>query len=406
MDNKQYQALGMSQHMLREFQAQRKANVEAAHQQQAVFAYQQFNSDVLSYPIFSNRTCSTVEATALRSRADDLGFCQRWRFFYEPETEKLPQNDYQQGLEAHTHVLEQRLRSLNSPRLAIFAATFLLVIWLMARGHFLLVAFPIIGLVGYWLFAERKIRQVQAQLKHHYAELEQFLAHRAQMAAQLSGLPLPAAFSHFQQLYQRAIQQLFAHTVAQVLAEHEYADITQVLKKQGWQGFIGESWGYLQPHQPFTDKQHIALSAFCDDPTRKGHTLFRLQYLQVWVATQRGLLLGQAYYDRVADQFLYEQHEFFSYAELRHVMFSEQILDAPALHEQLPSDVYERFFHKPTKCLRLTTASGQVLEFVALPSAERPLRQTVWKDQYGLNGDLEHLNRCLHEWLYPREAAA
>lgn len=406
MDNKQYQAFGMSQYMLREFQAQRRATAEAANQEQTGFAYQHFSGDLLDYPIFSNPACSNIEATVLRHKADDLNYCQRWRFFYEPDVQQLPQNDYQQRLEDHTQVLEQRLRSVNSPRLATFAAMFSLVVWLVARGHFVLVAFPIMVLAGYWLLTENKIRQVQAVLQHHYAELEQFLVHREQMAEQLKQLPLPIPLSHFQQGYQRAIEQLLTHTVAQVLAEHEYADINQVLKKQGWQGFIGESWGYLQTQQPVAVQQSPAFTALRDDPLRKGQPLFRLPYLQVWIATQRGLLLGRAYYDRVADQFLYEQHEFFSYAELRHVALTEQVLDFPVMQARLPSELYARFFQQPVKCLRISTTNGQALEFVALPHSERPLRHTLWKDLYGLNADLEHLSRCLYEYLYSRQAAA
>ncbi|MFN3786262.1 MAG: hypothetical protein ACK4RS_05420, partial [Thiothrix sp.] len=331
MDNEQYQAVGMSQYMLREFQAQRRAHAEAATRSQTVFSYQHFSHDLLSYPIFTNPACGSIETIELQHNADDAHYCQRWHFFYEPNIAQLPQNDYQQRLEEHTWVLEQRLRILNSPRLAAFAAMFVLMLWLIARGHFMLVVVPIVVLAGYWLVTGNKIRQAQAELKHHYAELANFLVHRKRMAEQLSQLVRPAPLSHFQQRYQHAIEQLLAHTVAQVLAEREYTNIAQMLKKQGWRGFIGESWSYLQTHQAVGEPLPIALAAFRDDPLRQRQTLFRLSYLQVWIVTQHGLLLGKAHYDRVADQFLYEQHEFFSYAELRHVAIDEQVRAFPVM---------------------------------------------------------------------------
>ncbi len=80
-------------------------------------------------------------------------------------------------------------------------------------------------------------------------------------------------------------------------------NLAQTLKNQRWEGFITESWSYLQVPLPAQENSginhtllnadNIPLTAMQDDPLeRKGHSLFRMQYLHIWILTRKGLLMG------------------------------------------------------------------------------------------------------------------
>lgn len=412
MANNDYQTLMMTYSMLRDFQQQCKQQEAESSAENKQPKYQRFQDEVLEYPIFSNHACGNLDAKELLAAGTEESYLRRWRFFYAPEPEKMPQNDYQQEMEGQLLALEQRQRALNSPRLILFAATFVLIIFLVMRGHFLLPVLPIGALAWYWYVSELKARQVQAQLRQHYAEVNGLLAQRDSMAQRLGSLPPPADLEHFAQHYREAVERLLRNTLLHVLAPDELGNLSHSLRNQRWEGFMTESWGYLQlplPAQANTDsnrmlldESHIMLSALQDDPLgRKGFSVFRLQYLHLWILTQRGLLMGRAYYDRVANRFLHEEHEFYPYPQLVHIHLAEHPLpEMEQLKQRLPEYLYQRYFQQPVTVLSVGTRDGKVHECASLPISERPFRQKVWKESYGLDSDMQRLNRCLHERLY------
>lgn len=412
MANNDYQTLLMSHYMLREFQEQRKQQEEASMEPPAVGEYQHFPDEALAYPIFSNHACGQQNARELLAASSDTNYGERWRFFYSPDPLQLPHINYQQQLEQEVAALQQRLRTLNSPRLILFASTFFMVIFLVMRGHFMLPAIPIIALAWYWYVSEVKIHQTQAQLRQHHHEWQVLTSQTDKIAQQLDNLPRPAGLEHMQQQYQLAVEHLFRNTLLQTLAPHELGDLALTLKNRQWEGFITESWGYLQTplaaqsgsaiKHLLLDANHVSLSALQPDPHgRKGHNLYRVQYLHVWILTQRGLLMGQGYYDRVANQFLSEEQEFYPYARLTHIHLAEQPTpELPVLQECLPERIYQRHFGQPVSILTVGAADGKTYECASLPVSERPFRQTEWRDRYELDADMQRLNRRLHERVY------
>lgn len=418
MANNDYQTLMMTHYMLREFKEQCKQREAEASADNQALEYQHFQDEVLAYPIFSNHACSNLHGKELLETGTDEAYYQRWRFFYAPEPEKLPQNDYQQQMEQQLLALEQRLRAINSPRLILFAATFALIVILVMRGHFMLPVIPISLLTLYWYLSETKARQVQAQLRKHYAETSDLLNQRDKMAERLGKLPPAASVGHFAQHYRQAVEHLLRNTLLHVLAPHELGDLAYTLKQRHWEGFMTESWGYLQLPLPsqansdtnrlLLDESNIMLSALQDDPQgRKGFSLFRLQYLHLWILTPRGLLIGRAYYDRVANRFVQEEHDFYPYAQLAHIHIADHPLpELEVLKQRLPENLYQRYFQKPVTVLSVGSSDGKVHECASLPVSERPFRQTAWKDSYGLDSDTQRLNRLLHERLYKERPTA
>ncbi len=418
MTNNEYQTMAMSNHMLREFQEQCKQQeaIAIAADVETKPDYQQFQDEVLAYPIFSNHACSNHDAKELLTAGAEEAYGERWHFFYTPDPWKLPHIQYQQQMDTHLDTLKQRLLNLNSPRLILFSITFFVIILLVMRGHFLLPILPIMALSGYWYRSELKITETQQALHEHMNKMDALEKQQQGMAHQLDSLPPPTGLEQLHHLYQQAVEHLFQDTLLELLNPTELGDLSQTLKQQRWEGFITESWGHLQlplPAQENTaltrkllDEAHIPLSAMQDDPyKRKGHNLYRLQYLHVWILTQTGLLMGRGYFDRVANQFLYEQQEFYPYAQLSHLEIAEQILpEMAALQQRLPDNIYQRYFQKPVTVLSVGTQSGKTYECASLPLNERPFRQTEWKERYGLDTDIQRLSRCLHQHLYKTTA--
>lgn len=409
MTNNEFQTMMMSHYMLREFQEQRKQQEAQSAEAANISHYQHFQSEVLTYPIFSNHSCGNQNGKELLAANLDDGFCRRWRFFYSPNPMQLPQTNYQQQLEQDLEQLQRQLRILNSPRLILFVSTFFTIIFLVIRGHFLLPLVPIMALTWYWHASTLRIRQTHAQLHQHHHELHGLLNQQKEMAHQLNSLPPPAELGQLTCHYQQAVEYLLRETLLQVLNPHEANDIDAALTIRRWEGFMMESWGYLQTplhNQTNTeikrlllDDDHVMLSAMQDDPSgRKGHGVFRIQYLHIWVLAQNGLLTGEGYYDRVENQFLSEQYEFHPYLKLSHFHLAEQPLaELTLLKKRLPENIYQRFFQRPVSILSLTTTDGKVYECASLPTTERPLRQSGWKHRYGLDTDMQQLTRRLHE---------
>lgn len=415
MANNDYHTMAMSHHMLREFQEQCKLRETAtsAAERERIPNDQQLPDEVLIYPIFSNHACSNHDAKELLAAGSEEAYRERWRFFYSPDPWKLPQIQYQQQMDAHLNKLRQHLMHLNSPRLILFSVTFFTIILLVMRGHFLLPIIPIVGLSWYWYLSELKITQTQQDIRVHLNKMYALERQQQGMADQLDSLPPPAGLEQMHEQYQQALEHLFQATLLHLLTPSELGNVSQVLKRQRWEGFITESWGYLQIpltgqentdlNRQLLDEDHIPLIAIQDDPYgRKGYNLYRLQYLHVWILTQNGLLMGRGYFDRVANQFLYEQHEFYPYTQLSHVELTEQPLpEVTSLKQRLPEKLYQHYFQQAVSVLSVKTSNGKTYGCAALPISKRPFRQGIWKERYGLDTDMQRLNRCLHQRLYP-----
>lgn len=412
MTNNEYQSMAMSHYMLREFQEQCKQQEAAKQADDLKLEYQHFNQEVLTYPIFSNHACGNHDATELLSTGSEEAYCERWRFFYEADPWKLPQIAYQQQMDTQLAALKQRLLMLNSPRLVLFSATFIIIILLVMRGHFLLPALPILALAWYWRVSEHKIQATQQALQQHLDKMQALDAQAEGIAHQLESLPPPTGLAQLHADYRQAVKELFQNTLQQVLPPSECQDLSKTLQQQRWEGFITESWGYLQ--LPLAAQQHsaikhtllnathIPLIALQDDPHgRKGQSLYRVQYLHIWILTQQGLVMRQGYFDRVAKQFLFEQQEFYPYKQLTHWELTEQTLPEESLLKQrLAPHLYQRYFERPVSILSFKTVSGKTHECATLPVSERPFQQREWQERYGLDTDMQRLSRCLHQRLH------
>lgn len=419
MTNNEYQTLGMNQHMLREFRAQcNQREQEAADAQKIKIEYPNFGNEVLAYPIFSNHACNDQSAEELLSSGIQEEDCQRWHFFYAPDPNKLPHEPRWEAMNQELAELKSHYRNMTSPRLAVFTEAMLVIIALVMRGHFLLPILPILLLVGYWRYSELGLRQARQDLITHLKQMAALHEQKENIKFQLGSLPPPAEVTHLTQRYQQAVEQLLRNTLLHVLRPHELGNLSDVLQKYRWEGFITESWGYLQLplkaqenseiSQILLDEGNITLTALQRElHGRKGETLFRVQYLHVWLLTESGLLHGYAYYDRVMDHFLYEQHEFYPYAQLSYSRVTEQPLPEQAiLKQRLPDELQRRYFRQPLAILSVGTTAGKNYECAMLPATEHPLRQHEWLDRYGLDADISRLNRRLHERMYGSAQAA
>jgi hypothetical protein len=419
MTNNEYQTLGMSQHMLREFRVQCNQREQAAlDADKQPIAYPSFSQELLTYPIFSNHACNDQNAQELLAEGVQEDDCQRWRFFYTPDPDKLPHESRWELMNQQLATLKHRYRNMTSPRLAVFSGAVLMIIFLVMRGHFLLPALPILLLVWYWHYSGENLRQARLELITHLQQMGELHEQAATIRHQFDSLPPPAEVGHLKQLYHKAVEQLLRNTLLHVLRPHELGNMADVLKKYRWEGFITESWGLLQVplksqenseiSQTLLDESNIALSALQRELNgRKGETLFRVQYLHIWLLTESGLLHGYAYYDRVMDYFLHEEHAFYPYAQLAHSRITEQPLPEQAsLKQHLPDTLHRRYFRQPLTIFSVGTVAGKNHECALLPATERPLHQTQWLDSYGLDADVSRLNRRLHERMYGSAQAA
>lgn len=398
----------MTHYMLHEFQQQRQqedANL-AEHQDTQ---YPQFERDILNYSIFTNSACGQISAKELHDVDHEQHYWQRWAFFYYPDPQLLPQADYKRQLDARLVQLKQQLREQNSPRLIIFTACFLTLVLLMMQGHFLLALLPIAANLWYWARSEQELQTSQQELLQHLDYTQQFEQQNLALEEQLLAIPPSVGLEELQNNYQLAIEHVFRNTLLQQLAPYQIGDLSGVLNEQRWEGFILESWGLLQiplsaqhdaPIQELLlaeDNSHL-YALQLDPHQRQGHTLYRLQYINICVLTPTGLLNGHGYYDRVANHFLHEQYTFYSYEELQHIHSAEEIIpEHIQLKAHLPSTIYQRYFRQPVQILSLSTQNGETVECAQPPVNERPFRQTTWLDQYGLNADIKRLHRRLHE---------
>lgn len=414
MTNNDYHSAVMTHYMLREFRDQCKQQEAAATaaENKAVIDYQDFSKEVLEYPIYSNHACGSQQAFELLESGSETEYCRRWRFFYEPEPDKLPMATYRQQLDKEFIRLKRRLRTLNSPRLVIFSVTFITIILLVMRGHFLLPILPILATAWYWYYSELALQQARHELIRHADKMHAFMDDVEELEDQLLSLPPASSPDQLQDNYQQAVEHLLRDTLLQSVHPHDIRDFASVLKDNHWEGFITESWAYLQTPLPAQENSTISRLLLApenrmmmalqeDEHGRQGHPVYRVQYLHIWILTATGLLMGYAYYDRVANRFLHERHEYYPYSHFNHIHAAEQALpESAVLRESLPEKLYHDYFRQPLPVMSLTTTTGKSCEIALPPVNRRPFRQTFWLDHYGLDADMNRLHRRLHEKIY------
>lgn len=407
MTNNEYHMLGMTHHMLREFHKQRNQKQALLTPELAPLpVYPAFDDEVFSYPIYTNPGCQNLTANELLADNMTEEQCRRWRFFFNPEADKLPHESQWQILNQQLAELKYRYRISSTPRFISLAACVMMIILLVARGHFLLSIIPIGALMTYWFRSENRLRKARHALIRHLQEMEHLYNQRDNIQHQLDSLPPPADIASMQADYIQAITRLLQRSLTRVLPQTDALEPATALHKHQWQGFLVESWAYQQLPlhaaasltQTLLDAKDAAMLAVQTD-SRGKNTLFRLQYLHIWVLAERGLLSAEAYYDRVTDTFIYEQHELLPYSNIRRISLVEQILpEYPALKTVLPDSLHRRYLCQPIGVLSLEMMSG-VTHTCALPPASFTQYGKDWTDNIGLKTDMAELNRLLHKHI-------
>lgn len=405
MTNNEYQTLGMMHHMLLEFRDQRNKQAELlAREREPQPVYPVFDNEILSYPLFTNPGCSDLSATELMADGIAEEQCRRWRFFFSPAPDKLPHESQWQSLNQQLSGLKHRYRNTSAPRLAALAIAVFAIVALVARGHLLLPIIPILFLAAYWLYSESHLRKARHALLRHLQEIQALYTQRENLQLQLDSLPLPADMSYMQDCYTQAIARLLQNSLARLLPLHEIQNPADTLHKHRWQGFLSASWAYQQlPLHPASNLNQIILDeknpgmfALHSD-SRGKQTVFRMQYLHMWILTERGILSGEACYDRITDAILYEQHELLPYTGIRRIHFVERNLpEYPQLKALLPDNLHRRHLRQPLGILSVETVSGNV-HTCAFPSASATQQHDGWLKTLGLQTDMTELNRQLHK---------
>lgn len=412
MTNNEYQTLGMTQYMLREFRDRCNQREQEASEKEENIEYPHYTDEVVGYPVFNNHACGHQTAGEPVSGNFPEDYYRRWRFFFTPDPAELPHTKQLATLQAQLSALKHNYQNRTSPGMVIWILCGLISLLLLIRDEILLGSIPLMFAAFFWYKRLRDTNLAKQKLAAHSRKTEEIRKQYARLVAQLEKLPDPASLTDMHEHYQNAIEHLLRDTLLDRLRPHEIGDIGSTLQKHQWEGFITESWGYLQIplksqesseiKQLLLSEDNTALSALQDDPQgRRGFTLYRTQYLHIWVLTNQGLLMGRAWYDRVMDYFLYEEHEFYPYTQLTHIRATEQLLPEQAtLRNRLPEELHRRFFRQPLMTISVGTTLGKTYECALPPMNERPSRQTEWLDRYGLDADMTRLNRRLHEQLY------
>lgn len=411
MNNNDNDNMARSHYVFLDFQAERK--LKEQHDKERVPRYETYNDEILTYPVFSNHACHDHDARELlgRSIADD--YCRRWLHFHTPDTHKLPHAAYAHTLTTQKAEMCKQLAAQNAPRLAVFSAVLFLIIMLTARGHFTL-TFLTFTLTGwYWLHTEPGLRKKRQQLVQHTHRLQDVSLQYKELNEQLDCLPPATPTTQFAQLYQQAIGKLLHKTLVSLLQPHELEHLPDALRQHQWQAFALESWGLLQTPLKVTPKMdewlladENRLSMAFQPAAGKQAAMYRITYLQIWVVTERGLVMGSGYYDRVANQFIYMQHEFLPYTDLVSFHLSEELLpELPELKQCMPETVYHQHFRKPVQVLTMGTSRGKTYACATAPAHETRQSQKAIMESVGLNTDMQQFKRLLHEKLYRRKAS-
>jgi hypothetical protein len=411
MNNNDNDNMARGHYVFLDFLAERKRKEQ--QDQETDPAYETYNDEVLTYPVFSNHACHDHDARELLGKpiADD--YCRRWLHFHTPDTQKLPHAAYAHVLVEQKADMCKQLASLNAPRLAVFSAAIFFIVILTARGHFMLPLLPIALTACFWLYTESSLRHKRQQLVQHTEHLQDLSLQYQELNEQLECLPPAAPATQFAQLYQRAIGQLLHKTLSSLLHPHELDDLPAALRQRQWPAFALESWGILQAPLKATPKinewllaEENRLSLAFQPAAGKQAALYRITYLQLWILTERGLAMGSGYYDRVADQYIHTRHEFLPYTDLVSFHLSEEILpESPELKQCMPETVYHQHFRKPVQVLTLETNRGKTYAYAAALAHEMRHSQTASLETVGLNPDLQQFKRLLHEKLYMRKAS-
>ena len=405
----------LTQHALREYTQQRQAatTVSAANDSPAQ-TYPCYADEVLSYTIFHNPTCQYHSASMLLNKNLSDDYCRRWLYFHVADIKQLPHIPYAAELFAATDKLRQQLHAQQAPRLALFSLVFIVIVFLTARGHFLLAALPILLITMFWLHTDKSIQRQQENIIKHNQALLDLRAQYWRLQEQLDYLPPPAEPSHFQQQFKRTIQLLLSQTANSLLHPHELNTLIESLRKRQWHIFGLSTWGVLQiPFQANTElvqwffKAENTLAAALQPATKKHAATYRLTYLQFWILTEKGVLISHAFYERVTDQCLQIQQEFIAYTQIAAFEITQALLpEHEKLKNLLPDDLYHAHFQRPSTILTLQTKRGTRWQ-CATHFQNHHLVRLANDDtlqQMGVNTDLTALERLLHERLYMQQA--
>ncbi len=412
MTNNEYQMLGMTQYMLREFRERCNQHEQEASEKEENIEYPHYADEVVGYPVFNNHACGHQTAGEPVSGNFPEAYYRRWRFFFTPDPAELPHAKQLAVLQEQLSKLKHSYQNRTSPGMVIWILCGLVSFLLLIRDEILLGSIPLMFAAFFWYKRLRDTNLAKQKLAAHARKTEDMHKQHALLVTQLAKLPNATSLEDMHERYQNAIEHLLRDTLLDRLRPHEIGNIDSTLHKHQWEGFITESWGYLQIplktqegseiNQLLLSEDNTALSALQDAPQgRGGFNIYRTQYLHIWILTNQGLLMGRAWYDRVMDYFLYEEHEFYSYTQLTHIRATEQLLPEQAtLRNRLPEKLHRRFFRQPLMTISVGTSLGKTYECALPPLNERPFRQTEWLDRYGLDSDITHLSRRLHEHLY------
>lgn len=412
MTNNEYQMLGMTQYMLREFRERCNQHEQEASEKEERIEYPHYTDEVAGYPVFNNHACGHQTAGEPVSGNFPEEYYRRWRFFFSPDRKQLPHIKQLAEHQKKLAALEHEYQNRASPGTIIWILCGLVSILFLLRNEAVLGSIPLLFAAFFWYKRLRDTDKAKQKLTGHTKEIRELHKQYAELVSQLEHFPEAADLEEMHEHYQGAVEHLLRDTLLDRLRPHEIGDIGNTLHNHQWEGFVTESWGHLQIplktqenseiNQLLLGEDNIALSALQDDPQgRKGFNIYRIQYLHIWILTDQGLLMGRAWYDRVMDYFLYEEHEFYPYSQLTHIRATEQLLPEQAkLKERLPERLHRRFFRQPLMTISVGTTLGKTYECALPPVNERPFRQTEWLDHYGLDADMTRLNRRLHERLY------
>lgn len=415
MNDSAYHQRVLVQHALREYTEFRQRAEKTATNDTSSLIYQQYDDNLLSYPIFYNGACKQhATAKTLQDKALQDDYCRRWLYFHTPDVAQLPHIPYAAQLMEEAQKLGQQLRTQQAPRLALFSLVFVLVIFLSARGHFGLTLLPITLLTAFWLYTDKGIQKKQLEMQRHKQALLDLREQYWQLQDQLASLPTVVEYTHFTHCYKLAVKRLLRQALGSLLHPQELSNIRENLNKRQWRLFGLESWGVLQLplqqdtelHQWFFTNENHMISALQPVTSTQPHTLYRLTYLQLWVLTEHGVLMSSGFYERVADQILHLQQEFIPYTQIAAFEIAETLLpEHEPLKTSLPETIHQHYFQQPITVLSLQTKRGICWQCAALPKSHTQTHSEsgVLAD-FGIATDLTALERLLHERLYMQQA--
>ncbi len=408
MNNKMDNQTAILQSMVKEYAQHRQtAAVSTSPTGQSINP--NYLGEILQYPIYVNSACPAQVGGELLQAKHDEGYCRRWLSFYQPDLQLLPHLPEAAELFQSHEQLVQNVHRTQSPRLAAFIINFFIIVFLTARGHFILNALPVVFLTWFWRETEDDVQYQHLQLARTRQRLATLRTQYWELLDQADTLPPPLPATELQPLFQQAAHRLLRQSLTALIPAVDLTQLFPTLQKRQWQVFALESWGISQLalqaapelHKQIVEAKHTALTALL--PASQEHAaIYRLTYLQLWLVTDKGLLLSNGFYDRVTDQFLHAQQAFIPYSNIAAFEVGQGLLPAQTdLQTVMGNTTYQTHWHQPVPIIRLHTKRGMVWQCAGLPldSRAKPAPNTELA-QWGFNTDLSQLDYLLHERLH------